>query len=125
MTLHLNIEVVGPGKFNSNMLTYPFWKMTRSRILFEVLRIVEHVIQQQFAPERFSLVFGRPDIQRNTWRSRQALHGTVSKFSGSGFRMFGHLKITRLVLDKTGESHWRIVMKMNLSRVVKTNQLQK
>lgn len=107
------------------MLTYPFGKMTRSCILFEVLGIVEHVIQQQLAPKRFSLVFGRRHIQRNTRGSRQAFHGTVSEFSGSGFRVSGHLKIARLVLDKIGESHRRIVLKMNLSRVVKNNKMQK
>ena len=105
MPLRLNIEVVGPGKFKSKMLTYPFGKMTRSCILFEVLRIVEHVIQQQFAPKRFSLVFGRRHIQRNTRGILQAFHGTVSKFLGSGFRVFGHLEIAKLVLDKIGESH--------------------
>ena len=79
--------------------------MTRSCILFEVLRIVQHVIQQQFTPKRFSPVFGRRHIQRNTQGSPQAFHGTVSKLTGSGFRVFGHLEIAGPVLDKTSESH--------------------
>ena len=105
MTSRLNIEVVGQRKFKSKMLTYPFGKMTRSCILFEVLGIVKHVIQQQFAPKRFSQVFGRRHIQRTTRGSPQTLHGTVSEFSGSGFRVFGHLEIAGPVLDKIGESH--------------------